>query len=97
MGTKAHTHNMAGKCQDNSYQATTSHFFCKFMFSVCGIHHTFECYITAGYLLSIRVLIFFKDCQSAQNVSIGIFNSIFITESPSAVFRLAARHSVCGV
>jgi hypothetical protein len=67
------------------------------MFSVCGIHQTFEWYITAAYLLSIRVLIFFEDCKSAQNVSIGIFNSIFITESTSAVCRLATRHSECGV
>ena len=41
--------------------------------------------------MSIRVLLFFIDCQSVQNVSIGIFISVFITESPSAVCKLATR------
>ena len=69
------------------------------MFSVCGIQRTteFECNIIAGYLVSIRGLLFFVDCQSVQSISIGIFISVFTSESPSRVCKLATRHSVCGV
>ena len=56
------------------------------MFSACAIQHTteFECNIIAGYLLSTTVVLFFKDCKFVQNLSMSIFSSVFITESPTA-------------